>query len=148
MVTPDKIRLFIRDKAELNYLLNNEEQFEDEEIAAFDREVREELTLQIPSLITRKEKLPDLIVVYGIIAKLMEAAANQENRNQMTISDDNVGQIDYSNKGEKYLSVANFYNQKALELASNLAASSYYNEVWGNVEMPSADYEFYEGNFY
>jgi len=148
MISPDKVKMFIRDRADLNYLLNNEEQFEDEEIAAFEEDVKNEIVLMYPALTPNKDKLPDILVIYGIISKLMESVANQENRNQMTVGDDNVGQIDFSNKADKYLSLASYYNQKMNELAKNITARDYYTSVWGDVEMPSADFEYYYGGDY
>ena len=145
MVDPDKVRAYIRDRADLNILNGNEEQFEDEEIQMFDEDIREEITLEIPSLAQRKNNIPDLIIIPGIIASILESVAHQENRNQMVISDDNVGQIDYSNKSDKYFNIAAMYRQKMIRLATNMAAASFYNDVWGEVQMPSSDYEFYIG---
>jgi len=146
MLDPDKVRMYIRDRGNLNLLLNNEEQFEDEEIQMFEQDILEEITLEIPSLRFRKNEIHELILLYGVISKLLEAAAHQENRNQMAISDDNVGQIDFSNKGDKYFNLSAMYMQKTIRLAQHMAASSFYNEVWGSVNMPSADYEFYLGS--
>jgi len=145
MLDPEKVKAYLRDRKELNYLLNGKEQFDDDEIAMFDADVREEIVLTIPSLIARKDKMPDLIVLHGVIAKLMESVAQQENRNQMTLGDDNVGQIDFSNKSDKYFSIAQQYHNKMLMLAQNMAASSFYQDAWGEVSMGSSDYEFYIG---
>ncbi len=145
MIDPEKIRSYIRDRADLNVLLNNTEQFDDEEMQMFELDTREEIILEIPALTARKDVIPDQIILQGVIAKLLESAAHQEARNQMSISDDNVGQIDFSNKSEKYFNIANMYTSKMIRLASNLAAASFYNDVWGEVSMPSADYEFYIG---
>ena len=146
MVDPEKVRFYLRDHAELNFLLNETEQFSDEEIEIFDVDVRDELVLQIPALIAQKDNIHDIIVTYGIIGKLLEAEAQRENRNQMTIGDDNVGQIDYSNKADKYFSIASSYNQKALQLAQNMAASSFYRDTWGDVGLASSDYELFFGS--
>lgn len=147
MIDPDKVRAYIRDRKELNVLLNNKEQFDDEEIEMFDRDVRDELILEIPALEVKRKVLPDLIVIQGIIARLMEACAQQENRNQMTVGDDNVGQIDFSNKSDKYFSISQMYQQKMMRLAQTAAAKSFYNEAWGSVEMNSSDYTFYSSTF-
>ena len=145
MIDPDKVRAYVRDRKDLNVLLNNKEQFDDDEIAMFEQDTIEELVLTIPSLTGRKATLPDQIILYGVISKLMEAVAQQENRNQMQIGDDNVGQIDFSNKADKYLSMASIYQQKMITLARTMAASSFYNDAWGAVNMDSGDYEFYFG---
>jgi len=146
MVDPDKVRAYIRDRKELNVLLNNKEQFDDDEIEIFDMDTREELVLMIPALKSQIGSISDLIILNGIIAKLMEAVAQQENRNQMTVGDDNVGQIDFSNKADKYLSLSQAYYNKMMRLATNAAASSFYNDAWGSVNMGSGDYEFYLGS--
>ncbi len=145
MVDPDKVRAYVRDRKELNVLLNNKEQFDDDEIAMFDLDTREELVLMIPALKAQIGTIPDLIIINGIISKLMEAVAQQENRNQMSVGDDNVGQIDFSNKADKYLALSQNYYNKMMRLAGNAAASSFYNDAWGSVNMGSGDYEFYIG---
>ena len=145
MIDPDKVRMYIRDRKDLNVLLNNKEQFDDEEIAMYDFDTREELALLIPALIAQKDKIHDLIIINGVISKLMEAVAQQENRNQMTLGDDNVGQIDFSNKADKYFNIAQMYQAKMMRLAQNAAASSFYNDAWGEVNMGTGDYEFYIG---
>ena len=146
MVDPDKVRSYIRDRKELNVLLNNKEQFDDDEIAMFDNDVREELVLIIPALEAQIGHISDIIVIQGIISKLMESVAHQENRNQMNVSDDNVGQIDFSNKADKYLSLAQMYHDKMIKLAETAAARSFYNDAWGEVSMGAGDYEFYMGD--
>lgn len=143
MVSPEKIKSYIRDNPDLNVLLNNMEQFSDEEIGLFDTDCREELVIQYPALMSKKEILPDVIIIPGVIAKLMEAEAHNQIRNQMHLSDDNVGQIDYSNKGEKYFNVATAYNGRMLKMAQSMTAASYYREMWGSVNMPSGDFEFW-----
>jgi hypothetical protein len=145
MLDPDRVRAFIRDSEEMNVLLNNKEQFTDDEIQMFEEEFIDEIVLTIPSLISKRENLPGPILMAGVISKLMEAEGQRENRNQMSISDDNVGQIDYSNKSDKYFNIASMYQQKAIQFAQNLAASSYYQDAWGVVNMESGDYEFYMG---
>ena len=76
---------------------------------------------------------------------LLMSVANQENRNQMTINDNNVGTIDYSNKASQYMSLAETYRQKADRMLQNLTASNYYREMWGSVTSTSSDFE---GNFW
>ncbi len=145
MLDPDKVRAYMRDRKELNVLLNNKEQFDDDEIAMFEEDVREELVLLIPSLLGMAKAMPSLIVLYGVISRLMEAVAQQENRNQMTVGDDNVGQIDFSNKSDKYFTISQMYYNKMVRLAQSTAARSFYNDAWGEVNMGTGDYEFYMG---
>jgi hypothetical protein len=145
MLDPDKVRAYVRDRKELNVLLNNKEQFDDDEIAMFDMDSREELVLMFPALLAKKDAIHDLIILQGVIGKLMEAVAQQENRNQMTVGDDNVGQIDFSNKADKYFSIAQAYNNKMAKLAQTSVAASFYNDTWGYVNMDSGDMEFYMG---
>jgi len=72
MLDPDRVRAFIRDNQEMNVLLNNKEQFTDEEIQMFEEEFIEEIILTIPSLIPKKDNLPSPILMAGVISKLME----------------------------------------------------------------------------
>jgi len=142
MIDPEKVRAYIRDRNELNVLLNNKEQFDDEEIEMFDRDIREELCFLYPALKGRIKTIPEIVLLPGIISKLMEAVAHQENRNQMSIGDDNVGQIDYSNKADKYFAIAAAYQSKMERFSSTECARSFYCDAWGTVPMASAEYEF------
>lgn len=146
MVDPEKVRAYIRDRKELNVLLNNKEQFDDDEIEMFDRDCREELILNYPALIAKKNALPDIVIMQGVIGKLMEAVAQEENRNQMTIGDDNVGQIDFSNKSDKYFRIAAAYSERMIAFGQKMCAASFYQEVWGSSLMSSSDYEFFGGS--
>ena len=145
MVSPEKVRFVVRDIEELNVLLNNKEQFSDEEISVFDNDARDELCLFYPALLSKRDTLPDVVIVQGIIAKLMEAVGHQELRNKMTISDDNVGQIDMSNKADKYFGIANVYSERMKLFGHNMVASGWYNEMWGSIPSESSMYN-YSGN--
>jgi len=145
MIPSDKVRAYIRDRAELNVLLDNKEQYDDDEIGMFNEDVLEELLIQFPALKAQKNRIPDQVVLYGIISKLFEMVAQQEHRNQMVVGDDNVGQIDYSNKADKYLNFAQIYENKKNSLAQTFTASSFYRDTWGDVTMGSSDFEFYAG---
>ena len=145
MVNPEKIRFVIRDLEELNVLLNNKEQFSDEEISVFDNDARDELCIIYPALLSKRDVLPDIVIMQGIIANLMESVGHQENRNKMTISDDNVGQIDMSNKADKYFGIASAYRERMRSFGQNMVASSWYNEMWGSIPSESSMYN-YSGN--
>ncbi len=145
MVNPEKIRMAIRDIEELNVLLNNKEQFNDEEIAVFDGDARDELCIMYPVLMSKRDVIPDVVIMPGIISKLMESVGHQENRNKMTISDDNVGQIDMSNKADKYFGISNAYYERMKGFAQNMTAASWYQEMWGTVPSESSMYN-YSGN--
>lgn len=147
MVNPDKIRLMIRDVDELNVLLNNKEQFSDEEIQVFDDDARDELCVMYPALLSKRDTLPDIIIAQGVISKLMESVGHQENRNKMTISDDNVGQIDMSNKADKYFGIANAYYERMKGFAQNLTAASWYQDMWGYVPSESSMYNYHGNEF-
>ena len=147
MVNPEKIRLMIRDVAELNILLNGKEQFSDEEIGVFDNDARDELCIIYPALISRRDTIPSVVIAQGVISKLMEAVGHQENRNKMTISDDNVGQIDMSNKADKYFAISNVYYERMKSFGQNLVAANWYSEMWGSVTSESSYYNFYGNDF-
>ncbi len=145
MVNPEKIRLAIRDIEELNVLLNNKEQFSDEEISIFDNDSRDELCIMYPALLSKRDTIPDVVIMQGVISKLMESVGHQENRNKMTISDDNVGQIDMSNKADKYFGIANAYYARMRSFGQNMVASNWYQEMWGSIPSESSMYN-YSGN--
>ena len=137
----------IRDVAELNILLNGKEQFSDEEIGVFDNDARDELCIIYPALISRRDTIPSVVIAQGVISKLMEAVGHQENRNKMTISDDNVGQIDMSNKADKYFAISNVYYERMKSFGQNLVAANWYSEMWGSVTSESSYYNFYGNDF-
>jgi hypothetical protein len=139
-IDPEKIRNIIRDKEELNVLLSYEEQFSDEEIYSAAEDVEEIINIHYPSL--KNANIPMTIANYYVIAILMDAVAAQELRNQMRIDDDNVGNIDYSNKAQQYLSVSDYYRGKAKRLLQTYAASSYYSNMWGDVASNSLETEY------
>jgi len=139
-INPEKIRSIIRDKEELNVLLSYEEQFSDEEIYSAAEDVEEIIVIHYPAL--KRANIPSIIANYYVIALLLDSAASQELRNQMRIDDDNVGNIDYSNKSQQYLSVSNYYREKAKRLLQTLTASSYYNSMWGEISSTSFEQEY------
>ena len=143
LIDPDKIRQLIRDTDELNVLLNYEEQFDDDNIFSLAQDAEDELFANYPALVGKN--IPRIAFYYYIIYMLLMSVANQENRNQMTINDNNVGTIDYSNKASQYMSLAEAYRQKADRMLQNLTASNYYKEMWGSVSSASSDFE---GNFW
>ncbi len=142
MVNADKVRMSIRDVEELNVLLNNKEQFDDDEIAVFDEVIRDELCIMYPVLLSKRDTIPEIVIIPGVISKLMEAVGHQENRNKMTISDDNVGQIDMSNKADKYFGIANAYYERMKGFAQNMSAANWYKEMWGSVPSESSMYNY------
>lgn len=140
-IDPDKVRNFIRDRAELNVLLNNEEEFSDEEIESFEEAVKDDILMFYPALKARK--LPVSLVIYGILSKLFAAEAAKQNRNQMNINDDNVGAIDVSNKASQYLSFSQQYEQRFRTGCENLCAQDFYQNTWGGVSSNSFDNEYF-----
>jgi len=143
LVNPERVRQMIRDVDELNVILSYEEQFEDSEIFDAAQDAEDEAFARYPALATF-DRIPVVAIHFMVISYLLEAVANQENRNQMQINDDNVGNIDYSNKASQYLSLANTYKQKAMEIFQSITAANYYKEMWGEVSSNSYDFE---GNY-
>jgi len=143
LVNPERVRQMIRDIDELNVILSYEEQFEDNEIFDAAQDAEDEIFSKFPALIG-SNRIPLVAIHFMVISYLLEAVANQENRNQMQINDDNVGNIDYSNKANQYLSLANAYKQKAMEIFQSITAANYYKEMWGEVNSNSYDFE---GNY-
>ena len=147
MVNPEKIRMMIRDIGELNILLSGEEQFEDEEIELFDGDSRDELCILYPVLLSKRDTIPDVVISQGVISKLMESVGHQENRNKMTISDDNVGQIDMSNKADKYFGISNAYYERMKRFAQSMCAAGWYQNMWGSVPSESSIYNYHGNDF-
>ena len=138
-INPDFVRYFIRDDANLNILLNNEEQFTDDEIGFYEELISDEVEINFPAL--RNKALPKTLIIYGILEKLLASEGNKENRNQMNISDDNVGTIDLSNKASQYFNIASTYEAKFKSGCESLCASDWYRNLWGSVDSLSAEIE-------
>lgn len=138
-INPDIVRAMIRDNAELNVLLNNEEQFEDDEIALFEELIKGEIEIHFPALVGKP--IPQLLGIYGILDKLLASEGHKENRNQMHISDDNVGTIDVSNKAQTYFSLASSYEGKFKKGCEAVCARDFYRNMWGASDSISAETE-------
>lgn len=140
IVSPDRVRNMIRDKDELNVLLNNEEQYTDEEIYDSAEYAEDEIYGRFPALLNNN-RIPKVAVYYMVISMLALSVSNQEVRNQMRIDDDNVGNIDYSNKSQQYIQISEMYKQKSLQLLQTFLAGDYYNSMWGANESISFETE-------
>jgi len=138
-INPDLVRAMIRDSSELNVLLNNEEQFSDDDISLFEEMIKGEIEIYFPALLGKK--LPQLLGIYGILDKLLASEGHKENRNQMHISDDNVGTIDVSNKANTYFSLAGTYEAKFKGGCEALCARDFYRNMWGAQDSLSAENE-------
>ncbi len=138
-INPDLVRAVLRDIPELNILLDSKEQFPDDEIALFEEMVRGEIEIHFPVLLTRQ--MPQLLGIYGILDKLLASEGHKENRNQMNISDDNVGTIDVSNKAQIYFSLAGTYEAKFKKGCDALCAADFYRNTWGDVSSISREVE-------
>jgi len=135
-VNPDRIRNMVRDQDELNVLLNNEEQYSDEEIYDAAEYAQDEIYGNFPALMNMVD-FPKIAISYMVIHFLASGVSHQELRNQMRIDDDNVGNIDYSNKFQQYTQIAEIYKQKAFNLIQTYLAGSYYRGMWGENESNS-----------
>jgi len=136
LVNPEKIRSMIRDIPELNVLLNYEEQFSDEEIYDAAESAEEIVFAEFPALVTLP-KIPSVSINYMVITMLLRSVSAEELRNQMQISDDNVGNIDLSTKSGQYTQLADLYSSHAKNIFKNIAAANYYQNMWGDFSSNS-----------
>ena len=138
-IDPEEIKAMIRDVPELNVLLSYEDQFDYEEIFRAAKLAEGEAFARFPAL--KNKPIPDIVINYLTISYLLRAVSAQELRNQMQINDNNVGNIDYSNKFPQYSALSDRYKQEAFQMLQAIAANNYFNDMWGSVPSNAADIE-------
>ena len=135
----DDIKEFIQDKAELNFLNDNMEQFNDDLYDVILPMVEDEILIQYPSLSGRKIKKS--IIMFLVIANLMSSESFIQVRNQVSVADTNNNGTSIYGKQNSYWQLEQMYRQRANLMLNAMVKSSFYNECWGSVHSNSSDME-------
>ena len=139
MIDIDKIKDFIQDKADKNILLDYVEQFEEELVEMIVPMVYEEAKIFYPAIAAQPERLPDTIMIYGVIAKLMESESFLQLRNEVQYSDSNSN-VNLSSKSDRYQQKAEIMQRQFLRLLEATATANFMNNAWGGCRSNADDF--------
>ena len=148
MLDVDTIKEYIKDKPELNILYDNMEQFSDDLVDVVIPMTYSEAAILAPAVATVKEKIPDVIILHGVIARLLESESFLELRNQLQYQDNNMNSVPLSSKQQQYTQLSQVMRSYFTQMLSAFATASFYNTAWGGVTSNSLDYDaMYAGYF-
>ena len=132
MITPDQVRLYIRDQIEYNRLLD-ELEFTDERIV-FARDMALDM-YNVMSPVT-SYSLPEFpnryLLLIGTLHNLFQGEAAMAARNQMSYSDGGLT-IPIEERFEYYMNLANLYGAQFKEAAQQLKIHKNIEDGWGSV---------------
>jgi len=135
-LSPEQVRIYIKDRADSNYLITGEE-FSDERI-----ELAMELTVDTFNFMTPTTNY-DLtsfpskaILLYGTLANLFSGQSALAARNQMSYSDGGLN-IPIEERFQLYQSLAAQYGQQYSDLSKQWKIQANMESGWGGV---SSDY--------
>ena len=148
MIDVDMIKEYIKDKPELNILYDNMEQFGDDLTDVIIPMVYQEAAVLAPSVARVKEKVPDVIILHGVIARLLESESFLELRNQVQYQDNNMSTLPLSAKQEQYTRLSGIMRQYFHDLLTAMATHAFYATAWGSSMSNSAEFDtMYAGYF-
>lgn len=143
-LTPDDIRLYAKDVAELNVLLEGAPQSSDELIRLAMRLTSADFNAAPPVTAFGPEDLPnDTVMLYGVLHHLANAEAERQLRNQVTYNAQGLN-AGIDDKALLYNQLAQYYKglfeQKLREYKMFLNAQ----EAWGGSFSPYAGINEYD----
>lgn len=139
----DKLRDYLRDYPEVNFLLNNEEQFPEDLMESLLSLVISDVKATTPSLSNMVNKIPISTMMYGLVARLMDSEAFLQLRNQVQVSDNNISSTSIYGKQGSYLQLAQMYQQRFQQGLSQIAKKNFYDNCWNlDVSSNSQEIEF------
>ena len=139
----DKLRDYLRDYPEVNFLLNNEEQFPEDLMESMLSFVVSDVKATTPALSNMINKIPMSVMIDGLIARLMNSEAFVQLRNQVQVSDNNISSTSIYGKQGSYLQLAQLYQQKFQQGLSQIAKQNFYNNCWDqDISSNSQEIEF------
>jgi len=138
MVDADSIKEYMQDHPDKNILLDYNDQFGEELIDIIVPMVYDDIFVLYPSLGKNKSKIPDNIVMYGVMHKLFESESFVELRNQVQYSDSNAS-IALSTKTNDYAQKSEMMRTQFLRLLEASAASRFMAEAWGSTPSNAMD---------
>ena len=141
-VTPEDIRRYIRDRVDVNYLLDNETQFSDDRINNAIELVISDINIMPPltgyDTLAEIPKVAKSLVVIGTLKHLFYGEAGLAARNQMSYSDGGLT-VPIEERFQYWLTLAQQYEQtfnntlKQWKVASNMDGTLNGNSSWGEI---------------
>ena len=148
MLDIDMVKEYIKDKPELNLLYDNLEQFGEDLTDIIIPMTYSEAAILAPSVALDKNKVPDVIILHGVIARLLESESFLELRNQVQYQDNNMSSMPLSAKQQQYTQLSQMMRQYFTQLLNAYSTASFYNTAWGYSISNSLMYDtMYTGYF-
>jgi len=141
MLSPESIREYLQDDERFNLLLDNKEQFSDDTIERIIEITKQQAGAIVPALINKLDKIPDVILLHGVVANLMKSESFKELRNQLQYSDANLNSISVFHKSQNYEAIAAGMKQEYSEMLKSYNTSLFLNSAWGQTSSNSQDYD-------
>lgn len=148
-LSPDKIRLYIKDRVDVNYLLENEVQFSDERINNAMELVLDHINIIPPitgyTALTQLPQAARYLVVLGTLKHLFQGEAGLAARNQFSYSDGGLT-VPLEERFQYWLTLAQQLGSefesatKQWKVAANLDGSLNGNSSWGEVRSDFSNF--------
>jgi len=142
MIDPEKIKEYIKDKPELNILYDNMDQFSEDLMDTIIPMVYDEAKILAPSIARDPNKIPDIVILHGVIGRLLESESFLELRNQLQYQDNNMQGVPLSSKQGQYTQLSQIMKQYFTQMLSAMATASFYQDGWGASWSNSTDMDF------
>jgi len=139
----DMLREFLKDKPQLNFLNDNLEQFPEDTMETLIPLVLDDIKIFAPALAPYIDRIPPGLIMYGLVAKLLQSEMFLQLRNKIAVGDNNNSGTSIFGKEQEYAQLANMFENQFQRGLNQLAKSVYYNSMWGSVASNSADIEYF-----
>ena len=139
MLDPDMIKEYLKDKPELNILLDNMDQFSDDLMDIIIPMTYSEAAILSPAVARNKDRVPDVIILHGVLARLLESESFLEVRNQLQYQDNNMSSVPLSGKQGQYTQLSQMMRSYFTQLLSAWATAEFYSTGWGYTASNSAE---------
>ena len=137
----ETVRDFLRDYPSLNLLNDNLEQFSEDLMASLLALVISDIKAYTPALSKTISSIPSSILIYGLVAKLLQSEAFLQLRNKVAVADNNNSSTSIFGKEREYLMLADMFEKQFREGLATYAKARFYNTCWGGVSSNADDIE-------
>ena len=148
MLDPDMIKEYIKDKPEFNILHDNMEQFSEDLLDIIIPMTYQEAAIIAPAVARNKDIVPDVIMLHGVIARLLESESFLELRNQLQYQDNNMSSMPLSAKQAQYSQLSQMMRSYFTQLLSAWSTSMFFNTAWGHTTSNSMDMDSLYAGFF
>jgi hypothetical protein len=108
----------------------------------------QEAKVLAPSIAKVASEIPDVIILHGVIARLLESESFLELRNQLNYQDNNMQSVPLSNKQGQYTQLSQMMRQYFLQLLNAYATYHFYNTAWGSSWSNSVEMDYMWGGYF